>query len=81
MTDILEERAATHGPFCGVAVVAQDIKAIISQASGYPNLSLQQKEALDMIASKIGRVVCGDPNEKDHWVDIAGYATLIGRTL
>lgn len=78
---ILKQRAETHGSFCGVAVVAQELKAVISTASGYPNLNLQQKEALDMIASKIARIVCGNPDFKDHWDDISGYAMLVGRTL
>ena len=34
-------------------------------------------EALDMILHKIGRIVAGDATFKDHWVDIAGYATLV----
>ena len=29
-----------------------------------------------MILHKIGRILAGDPNHKDHWVDIAGYANL-----
>ena len=35
------------------------------------------KEALDMIAHKIGRICAGNPNFKDHWADIAGYAQLV----
>jgi hypothetical protein len=34
-------------------------------------------ESLDMILHKIGRIVAGDAAFKDHWVDIAGYATLV----
>jgi hypothetical protein len=36
-----------------------------------------QREALDMILHKIARIVNGNPNETDHWHDIAGYATLV----
>ena len=40
-----------------------------------------QIEALDMIASKIARVVNGNPNHIDSWIDIAGYATLVADRL
>jgi len=40
-----------------------------------------QWEALDMICSKISRIVNGDPDYDDSWVDIAGYAQLIVNRL
>jgi hypothetical protein len=44
-------------------------------------LSASQKEALEMIAHKIGRILNGDPNYDDSWRDIAGYAELIVKQL
>jgi hypothetical protein len=44
-------------------------------------LAADQQEALDMICHKIGRIVNGDPNYADSWVDIAGYATLVADRL
>jgi hypothetical protein len=32
-----------------------------------------------MIAHKIGRIIAGDPDFRDHWDDLAGYATLIAQ--
>jgi hypothetical protein len=40
-------------------------------------MTLVQRESLDMIATKIARIVCGDPDELDSWVDIGGYAELV----
>lgn len=40
-----------------------------------------QVEALEMIAHKIGRILNGDPNYDDSWVDIAGYAKLVADRL
>jgi hypothetical protein len=40
-----------------------------------------QWEALEMIVHKMGRIVNGNPDEVDHWVDIAGYATLVADRL
>lgn len=39
------------------------------------------REALEMIAHKIGRILAGDPAYDDSWVDIAGYATRVAERL
>jgi hypothetical protein len=44
-------------------------------------LTPDQQEALDMIFHKIGRIVNGDPDYADSWIDIAGYATLVADRL
>jgi hypothetical protein len=44
-------------------------------------LDSDQLEALDMIAHKIARILNGDPNYADNWIDIAGYATLVANRL
>lgn len=74
---ILEEREKTHGQFDKVAQTANTIKDCIIAAGS--NLNPPQAEALDMIVSKIARIVNGDPNFPDHWLDIAGYATLAAK--
>ena len=72
--NVLEERAKTHGHFCDVATSAQVIKSEINRAD---HLDFTQIEALDMIATKIARILHGNPNERDHWLDIEGYARLV----
>lgn len=46
-------------------------------------ISLQpdQREALEMIAHKIARILGGDPDYIDNWDDIAGYSTLVANRL
>ena len=80
---ILNERASTYGSFESVAGVAQEFKALIHTAltDSYKVLEADQVEALDMIASKLGRIICGDSNHVDSWVDIAGYAQLVADRL
>ena len=34
-----------------------------------------------MILQKLARAFNGNPNKKDTWDDIAGYATLVSKTL
>jgi hypothetical protein len=78
---ILNEREKTHGSFMEHARITQELKAIMFSGYKYPDLSPSQTEALDMIAHKIGRILAGNPNHKDHWVDIVGYAQLIVNQL
>lgn len=73
---ILNTRATTYGAFKDVAQVAQEMKNAIRMCNN-SELEDDQIEALDMIASKIARIVNGDPNHTDSWVDIAGYAQLV----
>jgi hypothetical protein len=80
MTDILAEREKTHGQFMITATVSQDLKRTLRHASAkWETLSNEQKEALDGICVKLARIVCGDPDETDHWIDIMGYAKLVWR--
>jgi uncharacterized protein (UPF0297 family) len=44
-------------------------------------LADDQKEALEMTAHKIGRILNGDPNYIDSWTDIGGYIRLIEKRL
>ena len=40
-----------------------------------------QREALQMIASKLARIASGDANHQDSWIDIAGYAKLAADSI
>ncbi len=82
-TAVLTERGTRYGPFVGHAEVTQTLKAVIEEAlrSRKKRLEFDQQEALDMICHKIGRIVNGDSNYDDSWVDIAGYARLVADRL
>lgn len=84
INEILNTRAKTHGDFSEVAITAQLLKNNIfirlQQTSKYP-LNDTQRESVDMICSKLARIISGDPNEIDHWRDIAGYALLVVKEL
>tara|TARA_R110000772_G_scaffold171955_1_gene283838 strand:+ start:193 stop:462 length:270 start_codon:yes stop_codon:yes gene_type:complete len=73
----LEERAKTHGSFINVSYTAQGLKRVMGNNGGWVGLGGHQKESLEMIASKIARILNGDPNHADSWHDIAGYAKLV----
>lgn len=73
---LLTERESTHGSFAINSVVSQGLKAILRDQPGWAALSDRQREAVDMICGKLGRIMAGNPNLQDHWRDISGYATL-----
>lgn len=79
--ELLAERATTHGDFAVHARVTQLIKEALVSTGDSGKLSHVQREALDMIAHKMGRIVAGDPDHVDHWDDIAGYARLVSQRL
>ena len=72
----LAERRKTHGDFSANAEISQKLKDVCRQTAGWGRLSYAQKEALDYHFGKIGRILSGNPDEPDHWRDIAGYSTL-----
>lgn len=77
----LAERGARYGAFIDHAILTQSFKAVAHNQRGWENLQDDQREALDMIFHKIGRILCGDPNYDDSWRDIAGYAMLVCNRL
>lgn len=78
---IINERQKTHGDFYRNAMMAQELKDVMRRGKNWKTLDDTERETLEMIASKIGRILSGNPHEIDHWRDIAGYATLIERWL
>lgn len=84
MTDInetLKERGERYGKFADHAAISQSITMYIRNRGHWNDLSDDQREALEMIVHKIARILNGDPNYADSWVDIAGYAKLVADRL
>ena len=74
--DLLKDKEATHGVFDDMAALAQTVKAIMRRGRNWESLPNPSKEALEMIATKIARILNGDASEAEHWNDVAGYARL-----
>jgi hypothetical protein len=79
--DVLKQRQATHGDFSTKATTIQVLKNIMRGTEKWRDLSFAQQESLDMVMTKIGRILHGNPNELDHWLDIIGYTKLISDEL
>ena len=86
----LAERGNRYGDFTDHARLCQDLKDVMttfavvqntphSVAAHFPwgDLPATHKQALEVIADKIARILSGDPNYADNWHDIQGYAKLV----
>jgi hypothetical protein len=80
---VLDARADQYGSFMQSSDTVIRIKGIMHNAVARNAVHLypDQLQALDMIATKLSRIVHGNPNHLDSWIDIAGYATLVADRL
>lgn len=74
-------RGKNYGCFQSGATTMQNLKSVIRDNQGYEHLTAPQREALDMILHKVGRIVNGNASHVDSWHDISGYAQLIENQL
>lgn len=83
LTKILEERGSRYGKFAHNADIAQALKSVFrhNPYSRYHEMAPDQREVMDMLASKQSRLLVGDPDYADNWRDIAGFATLVADRL
>ena len=83
-TDIettLTERGSRYGTFVTHAEITQHLKDVMRATPNWDKLQADQKESLEMVAHKIGRLLNGDPNYHDSWHDIVGYVKLVADRL
>jgi len=78
---ILENRCKTYGDYRDNAKTMQDLKRMFREHPGWARLNDMHREALDMFALKIGRILVGDPDHRDSWDDIAGYARCVSERI
>lgn len=81
--DILNERAKDYGKFIEGAEIMQMLKRMVHNYVDVrgTQLAFDQREAIDMIIHKLGRIINGNPDKADSWRDVAGYATLVADRL
>ena len=77
LSETLSKRGKTHGDFATSALLSQGLKRCFRNGANWNSLNAPQKEALDVIALKLARILTGNPDQADHWHDIAGYARLV----
>lgn len=81
---VIDEHNRTHGCWSRQCLVARALKEIVEEAQNdrlyESRMTPGQREAIDMILTKISRIVCGNPHHPDHVLDIIGYARLFQRS-
>lgn len=75
--ETLKERGSTYGRFDEHAALARRIIEVISGGKNFPSMPPDAQHALCYIADKMARVLTGQHDHRDSWLDMAGYATLI----
>ena len=78
---VLSERGSRYGSLMSNATISQGLKEILHSSSNWEAMPPDMREALDIIVHKISRIVEGDFNYDDSWVDISGYSILIVERL
>lgn len=81
IANTLAQRECRYGKFAGHARVTQNLKRAMQDSLNWHAITDQQREALEMVAHKIGRILNGDPNYHDSWHDIIGYTKLVADEL
>ena len=75
--ETLAERGNRYGEFAEHARITQNIKKAMQDRPNWKSLPDAMKEALEMVAHKVGRILNGDPAYIDSWHDIIGYTKLV----
>ena len=79
--NILSTREKSHGCYVEQSTASQTLKRLCEQARNWDQMPCYMRESVHLIQQKVARIICGDPFERDHWVDIMGYAALVLREL
>lgn len=77
----LAERGSRYGNYAEHARITQAIKSAMADSPNWLALAPDQRETLEMVAHKIGRILNGDPDFHDSWHDINGYVRLVADRL
>lgn len=75
--ETLAERGGRYGDFRTHAMISQQIMERIKSFDGWERFDHVKREGVTLIVHKLARALNGDPEYRDNWHDIAGYAKLI----
>ena len=81
--ELVDERGKVYGTFEGTAMTSQRFKTLLEEELILRRkvLAPDQHEALELIITKLARIINGNSDYADNWKDIAGYATLVADRL
>lgn len=73
---VSEDRNETHGDPHVQFPIAQLLKSVCRSGRQWEHLDPVLKENIEIICTKLSRIVEGNPFHRDHYDDIAGYAGI-----
>jgi len=73
---ILEARGKAYGSYGKISKTAQGLKDQFRSDEDWQYLLPQERESIDMICTKLARLLHGSNDKTDTLNDIAGYAEL-----
>lgn len=73
----LDARGRIYGDYLEQSRTAQTLKDVMRGTPRWQDCDESQRESLEMVATKIARLLHGDPNHLDSWHDITGYSQLV----
>lgn len=76
---VLQDREKTHGDFEKGAEIFDQLMELLEE--NRDKFTVSQRYGLTHIMGKLTRIIGGNANEIDHWRDLAGYATLVVKSL
>lgn len=79
--EVLNQRQKTHGEFSEVSKTYADFIKILEKTGFFNKCEDHHRLAIDVIFQKLARILNGDMNFYDHWVDICGYSELVKKEL
>ena len=77
-----EDRNQTHGDPIAQFETAQQLKDELARGPHWMDLNAVERESVEMICTKLSRLVHGDPSTveitgwSDHFLDVIGYAAI-----
>lgn len=78
-TALIQARSVTHGSFADNARNGQALREYFRASPYWASMPDEHREALDMIAGKLSRILSGQSTFADHWDDIGGYSALASK--
>lgn len=79
LKEVLKDREKTHGDFEKGAEIFDQLMELVE--ANRKKFTRSQRYGLTHIMGKLTRILGGNANEIDHWRDVAGYATLVAKSL
>jgi len=72
----LKQRGAEYGDWREDARVADTLISVCENTDNWNKLPPFMRQSIRLICIKLGRILSGNPHNRDSWHDIQGYAKL-----